>query len=169
MQRAVPTILEGSFDFFMNLLSNPSALPINLQCSLLSLLIEYIGWSPGNGKSNSIPLLMYRHLQTFINLLILSPNSEIKNQAYILARAAMLSTGAFDRNLCEIDAWFLFLPGYLRTKSPIEMQAVEVLQSLSGVVISFLGDAISTIGNNLFKHWDIVRQHISCLKGFKGN
>ncbi|KAK5833528.1 uncharacterized protein LOC108453030 isoform X2 [Gossypium arboreum] len=166
--RAVPTILEGSFDFFMNLLSNPSALPINLQCSLLSLLIEYIGWSPGNGKSNSIPLLMYRHLQTFINLLILSPNSEIKNQAYILARAAMLSTGAFDRNLCEIDAWFLFLPGYLRTKSPIEMQAVEVLQSLSGVVISFLGDAISTIGNNLFKHWDIVRQHISCLKGFKG-
>ncbi|GMI77626.1 EMBRYO DEFECTIVE 2788 [Hibiscus trionum] len=165
--RTVPTVLEGSFDFFMNLL-NSSALPIDLQCSLLSFLIEYIGCSPGNGKSNRTPLLMYRHLQTFINLLTLSPNSEIKNQAYILARAAMLSTGAFDRDLCEIDAWFLFLPGYSRTKSPIEVQTVEVLKSLSGVVISFLGDAISTIGNNLFKRWDIVRQHISCLEGFKG-
>ncbi|KAK8989349.1 hypothetical protein V6N11_063781 [Hibiscus sabdariffa] len=165
--RAVPTVLDGSFDFFMNLLSSP-ALPIDLQCSLLSLLTEYIGFPPANGKSNRIPLLMYRHLQTFMNLLTLSTNSEIKNQAYILARAAMLSTGAYDRDLCEIDAWFLFLPGYSRTKSPIEVQAVEVLQSLSGVVISFLGDAISTIGNNLFKHWDIVRQHISCLEGFKG-
>ncbi|XP_017980621.1 PREDICTED: uncharacterized protein LOC18594767 isoform X1 [Theobroma cacao] len=166
--RTVPTVLEGSFDFFMNLVNSPLALPIDLQRSLLALLIEYIGWSPGNGKSNRIPLLMYKHLHTFINLLILSPNSDIKNQAYNLARAAMLSTGAFDRNPYEIGAWFLFLPGYRRNKLSVEVQGVEVLQSLSQVVVSFLGDAISTIGNNLFKHWDIVRQYISRLKGFKG-
>ncbi|XP_022717540.1 uncharacterized protein LOC111276058 isoform X2 [Durio zibethinus] len=165
---ALPTVLEGSFDFFMNLLSSPSALPIDLQRSLLSLLIEYIGWSPANRKFNRIPLLMYKHLQMFVNLLILSPNSDIKNQAYLLARAAMLSTGAFDRNPCEIDAWFLFLPGYGRNKSSVEGHGVEVLQSLSAVVVSFLGDAISTIGNNLFKHWDIFRRYISRLKGFKG-
>ncbi|XVF18198.1 hypothetical protein REPUB_Repub11eG0001000 [Reevesia pubescens] len=166
--RAVPTLLEGSFDFFMNLLSTPSALPIDLQRSLLSLLIEYIGGSPGNRKSNRTPFLMYKHLQMFINLLTLSPNSDIKNQAYILARAAMLSTGAFDRNPCEIVAWFLFLPGYSRNKSSVEVLEVEVLQSLSAVVFSFLADAVSTIGNNLFKHWDIVRHYISRLKGFKG-
>ncbi|XWS10328.1 hypothetical protein CRYUN_Cryun39dG0066900 [Craigia yunnanensis] len=166
--RAVPTVLEGSFDFFMNILSSSSALPIDLQRSLLSLLIEYIGWSPGNGKSDRTPLLMYKHLQPFINLLILSPNCDVKNQAYILARAAMLSTGAFDRNLCEINAWFLFLPGYSNNTSSVEVQGVEVLQSLSALVVSFLGDAISTIGNNLFKHWDIVRHHISRLNGFKG-
>ncbi|WRX29039.1 Nucleolar pre-ribosomal-associated protein 1 [Theobroma cacao] len=166
--RTVPTVLEGSFDFFMNLVNSPLALPIDLQRSLLALLIEYIGWSPGNGKSNRIPLLMYKHLHTFINLLTLSPNSDIKNQAYNLARAAMLSTGAFDRNPYEIGAWFLFLPGYRRNKLSVEVQGVEVLQSLSQVVVSFLGDAISTIGNNLFKHWDIVRQYISRLKGFKG-
>ncbi|XVE52806.1 hypothetical protein DITRI_Ditri02bG0153700 [Diplodiscus trichospermus] len=166
--RVVPTVLEGSFDFFMNLLSSPSAFTIDLQRSLLSLLIEFIGWSPGNGKLNRTPLLMYKHLQTFINLLILSPNTDMKNQAYILARTAMLSTGAFDRSPGEVDAWFLFLPGYIRNKSSFEVQGVEVLQSLSAVVVSFLCDAISTIGNNLFKHWDIVRHYISRLRGFKG-
>ncbi|XVF79543.1 hypothetical protein PTKIN_Ptkin14bG0231500 [Pterospermum kingtungense] len=166
--RTIPTVLEGSFDFFMNLLSCPSVLPIDLQRSLLSFLIECIGWSPRNGKSNRTPLLMYKHLQAFLNLLILSPDGDIKNQAYILARAAMMSTGAFDRNMCEIDAWFLFLPGYSRNILSVEVQGVEVLQSLSAVVVSFLADAVSTVGNNLFKHWDIVRHYISRLKGLKG-
>ncbi|GLT56603.1 hypothetical protein SLA2020_296340 [Shorea laevis] len=166
--RAMPTILEGSFDFFMNLLSNPLALTRDLQLSLLSLLIEYIGWSSRSDNPIKTPPFMYKHLQPFIHLLIFSPNSDIRDQAYNLAGAAMLSTGAFDRNPHEIDAWFLFLLGYGRNKMSLEDNELEVLQSLSPVVISFLCDAISTVGNNLFKYWDIVRNYICGLKDFKG-
>ncbi|KAK0600723.1 hypothetical protein LWI29_017841 [Acer saccharum] len=165
--RTVPTILEGSFDFFVNLLSDPLALPTNLQSSLLSLLIEYIGCSTRNGISVKTPPQMYKHLQPFINLLIFSPIREIRDQAYSLARAAMLSTGAFDRNPYEIDAWFLFLPGHSRNKLCVEDQGLEVLQSLCRVVISFLCDAVSTVGNSLFKYWAMVEQPTSQLRGFK--
>ncbi|PON51517.1 Nucleolar pre-ribosomal-associated protein [Parasponia andersonii] len=160
--RIMPTVLEGSFDFLINLLTDPLALHTNLQHSILSLLIEYIGWSP------SAPTLMYKHLQSFMNLLIFSPINDIKNQAYDLAQAAMLSTGAFDRNHHEIGSWFLFLPGYDRRHSSFHIQGVEVLQSLCQVVISFLCDAISTVGNNLFKYWDVVKRHTCNLEGLKG-
>ncbi|KAJ7014998.1 hypothetical protein NC653_004328 [Populus alba x Populus x berolinensis] len=163
----MPTALEGSFEFFMNLLSNPLALPNNLQGSLLSLLVEYIKRSPTSGIAIRTPSLMYKQLQTFINLLIFSPIDDIKVQAYNLARAAMSSTGAFDRNLQEIDAWFFFLPGYTAVRSSFEVQGIEVLQSLSSAVISFLCDAISTIGNNLFKYWDALRNYNHSLKEFK--
>ncbi|KAK2639656.1 hypothetical protein Ddye_027451 [Dipteronia dyeriana] len=162
----VPTILEGSFDFFVNLLSDPSALPTN-KSSLLSLLIEYIGCSTRNGISVKTPPQMYKHLQPFINLLIFSPTCEMRDQAYNLSRAAMLSTGAFDRNPYEIDAWFLFLPGHSRNKLCVEDQGLEVLQSLGRVVISFLCDAVSTVGNSLFKYWALVEQHTSQLRGCK--
>lgn len=162
--RTVHNVLEGSFDFFMNFLSNPLALSAGLQRSFLSLLNEYVGWSPGSGISIRPPPLMYKHLQPFINLLILSPASDIRDLAYNLARAAMLSTGAFDRDLNEVGAWFLFLPGYSR----LLVEGVDAAQSLSSVVVSFLCDAVSTIGNNLFKYWDLVRHHVSRLKGFKG-
>ncbi|KAJ6950483.1 hypothetical protein NC651_004216 [Populus alba x Populus x berolinensis] len=164
----MPTALEGSFEFFMNLLSNPLALPNNLQGSLLSLLVEYIKRSPTSGIAIRTPSLMYKQLQTFINLLIFSPIDDIKVQAYNLARAAISSTGAFDRNLQEIDAWFFFLPGYTAVRSSFEVQGIEVLQSLSSAVISFLCDAISTIGNNLFKYWDALRNYNHSLKEFKG-
>lgn len=165
----MPTVLEGSFEFFLNLLSNSSGSPINLQFSLLSLLVEYIKWSPRSGIAISTPSVMYKHLQTFINLLIFSRTGDMKIQAYALAWAAMSSTGAFDRNLQEIIAWFLFIPGYTAVRSSIQVQGTEVLQSLSPVVISFFCDAISTIGNNLFKYWDALRNYSCCLKGFKGN
>ena len=51
----------------------------------------------------------------------------------------------------------------------MEVLGLELLQSLSPVVISFLCDAISTIGNNLFKYWEIVKQNTFHLKGAKGN
>lgn len=164
----MPTVLEGSFDFFMNLLTDPLALPTNLQCSILSLLIEYVDWPTRSGIPVRMPQLMYKHLQLFVNLLIFSPISEIKHQAYNLAQAAMLSTGAFDRNINEIGTWFLFLPGYNRNKWCIEEQGLAVLQSLSRVVISFLCDAISTVGNNVFKFWATVEHHTH-LNGFKGS
>ncbi|KAJ0045378.1 hypothetical protein Pint_04163 [Pistacia integerrima] len=166
--RMMPTVLEGSFDFFANLLSDPLAVTTNLQSSLLSLLVEYIECSPRSGLPIRAPPLMYKHLQSFINLLIFSPISEIKDHAFNLAQAAMFSTGAFDRNIHEISAWFLFLPGYSRNKCYTEEQGVVVLQSLSRVVISFLCDAISTVGNNLFKYWAIIEKHTIHLKSFKG-
>ncbi|KAK3030706.1 hypothetical protein RJ639_037203 [Escallonia herrerae] len=88
----MPTVLEGSFDFFKVLPSNPLGLPTILQQSLLSLLMEHIEWS----STRKIPIrtqpLMYRHLHAFIELLMYSRIRDIKDQAYILAEAAMLST-----------------------------------------------------------------------------
>lgn len=152
----MPTGLEGSFEFLMNLLSSPLALQNNLHRSLLSLLIEYIGWSPRNKTPIRTPPLMYKHLQTLMKLLIFSPLSDIKDQAYSLAQAAMLSTGAFDRNQHEIASWFLFIPCFDRGKSSVEVQGAGASQSLSSAVISFLSDAVSTTGKNLFKYWDNI-------------
>ncbi|KAF2287371.1 hypothetical protein GH714_039771 [Hevea brasiliensis] len=85
----MPTALEGSFDFFMNLHNNPSELPFNILYSLLPLLVEYIRWSPGSEITVRTPPLMYKHLQPFLNLLIFSPSGGIKAQAYKLTQAAM--------------------------------------------------------------------------------
>ncbi|KAF4381822.1 hypothetical protein F8388_008998 [Cannabis sativa] len=164
--RVMPTVLEGSFEFLINLLVDPLGLDTNLQHSLLSLLIEYVVWSP-TGTPVSAPPLMYKHLQSFMTLLICSPLSEVKNKACDLAQAAMLSTGAFDRNLHEIRSWFLFIPGYGRRNSDLHIPGVEVLQSMCQVVISFLCDAISTMGNNLFKYWDMVKLRTCNLEGLK--
>eukprot|EP00261_Vitis_vinifera_P031648 XP_019072891.1 PREDICTED: uncharacterized protein LOC100264016 isoform X4 [Vitis vinifera] len=166
--RIMPTVLEGSFDFFINLLGNSSVLSIDVQQSVLSLLIEYIGRSPKSEIPIRVPALMYKHLQPFIDLLIFSSTRDIREQAFYLALAAMFSTGVFDSNISELGAWFLFLPGYGRaSKSSVDTQGVEVFQSLSTAVISFFCDAVSTIGNNSFKYWDLMRLHISHLKGIK--
>ncbi|KAI3750089.1 hypothetical protein L2E82_20714 [Cichorium intybus] len=52
--------------------------------------------------------LMYKHLMHFINLVVNSPVKDIKDQAYVLAQAATLSTGAFDSNKREVNAWKQF-------------------------------------------------------------
>ncbi|CAL9226999.1 unnamed protein product [Arabidopsis halleri] len=164
--RAVPNELEGSFDVFMKFLSNSSGLPVELQRALLSLLNEYISWTPKSQSDRGparIPPLMHKHLRVFMNLLLSSPHNGVKDLAYNLAVAAMNSTGAFENNPSEIGAWFLFLPCFEKIKLPHEVQ--EAVQSMSSVVISFLCDAVSTVGNNLFKHWDIVRSSLSHLKG----
>lgn len=165
----MPFTLDKSFESFMDLLKNPLELPSNLQVSLLSLLVEYIEWCPDDEIPIRSPPMLYKHLQTFIKLLMFSPTSETRDQAYKLAVAAMFSTGAFDRNLHEIGAWFLFLPGYHRKESPINILEVEVLQSLCSIVISFLCDAVSTLGNNLVKYWDILMNYVHSLEGGKGN
>ncbi|KAF6168052.1 hypothetical protein GIB67_011437 [Kingdonia uniflora] len=166
--RTLPTIVEGSFDFFEILPEDPFTLSISQQQSLLSLLIEYIRWSPEiNDSSTRPPDLMYKHLRSLIKLLIYSPVKGIQDQAYILTRAAMLSTGGFDRNLLEIDVWLLFLPGYRREMFYVEGQSVEVFRDLSAAVISFLCDTVSIVGNNLYKYLDNLRVHISNLKEVK--
>lgn len=78
VQRTMPGVLDGSFEFFKFLPSNPLALPTILQQSLLSLLLELIGWSPKCKIAVRIPPMMYKHLQPFINLLLYSPIRDIR-------------------------------------------------------------------------------------------
>ncbi|KAI4306089.1 hypothetical protein L6164_029398 [Bauhinia variegata] len=167
-RRIIPHLLDGSFEFFTGLLNNPLELPINLQASLLSLLMEYIEWYPNSEIPRRTPLTLYKHLQPFIKLLIFSSVNGIRDQAYRLSKAAMFSTCAFDKNFQEIGAWLLFLPGYHRKISSVNGFEMEVLQSLCPNVISFLCDAISTVGNNLVKHWDVLKHYLHLLKGVKG-
>ncbi|XP_052200530.1 uncharacterized protein LOC127806944 isoform X2 [Diospyros lotus] len=165
--RVMPSALEGSFDFFKVLPGNPLVLPTILQHSLLSLLIEVIGWSSKGKFPFRTPGLIFKHLQQFINLLLCSPFKDIKGQAHILAEAAMLSTGAFDKNPREIGVWFLFLPGYSIDKSSVGEEGIEVLKNLFSVTVTFLCEAVSTTGNNLFKYWDLLRYHTYHLKGIE--
>ncbi|KVI09717.1 Nucleolar pre-ribosomal-associated protein 1, N-terminal [Cynara cardunculus var. scolymus] len=105
--RTMPSVVEGSFDFFKVLPNNALSLPTVLQQSLLSLLVEHIGGSSKQDIPIRYPPLMYKHLMHFINFVVNSPVKDIKDQAYVLARAAMLSSGAFDNNAREIDGWLI--------------------------------------------------------------
>ncbi|CAG7887774.1 unnamed protein product [Brassica rapa] len=166
--RTVPNVLEGSFDVFMKFLPNQrsSWLPAELQRAVLSFLNEYISWKP-RSQSESVPTrmppLMYMQLEVFVNLFLFSSDDDVKDLAYNLAVVAMSSTGAFDKNPSEIGAWFRFLQGFGNTKGPLKVQ--EAVQSTSAVVISFLYDAVRTVGKNMFKYLDIIRSSLSHLKG----
>lgn len=156
--RTMPSVLEGSFDFFKVLPANALSLPSILLQSLLSLLVEHIGCSSKKDIPMKCPPLMYKHLMHFINLVVNASVKDIKDQAYVLAQAAMLSTGAFDSNKREVNAWLLFLPGF---------NTMETVQNFSSVVNSFFCDVVSTVGNNLFKYWDLLRSRIHQLETTK--
>ncbi|KAG1370126.1 hypothetical protein COCNU_15G004920 [Cocos nucifera] len=166
-QRTMPVAFEGSFDFFKILPINPLSLSTDQQQSLLSLLVEFVGQSPGSNGSARTPDLIYKHLQPLIDVLIYSQEKTVKSQAYVLARAAMISTGAFDQNFLEIDVWLFFLPGYNIRKYSVESQGAEMFHDLSSVVISFLCDSVSTVGNNLYKYLDHMQKLISRLDDSK--
>ncbi|XXG86023.1 hypothetical protein AAC387_Pa11g1011 [Persea americana] len=165
--RTMPFGLEGSFDIFKMLPSNPLIIPVSQQQSLLSLLMVYIGQSCGSRFPVRGPELMYKHLQPIVDLFIHSSIKGVQDQAYVLAKTAMFSTGAFDGNPSEIDVWFSFLPGYSRDKSSLESEGSEVFRDLSRVVISFFCDAVSTMGNNLYKYLDNMRSLSSKLQGIE--
>ncbi|XP_051120016.1 uncharacterized protein LOC127243852 [Andrographis paniculata] len=160
--RTIPMAMEGLVDLFKFLPNNPLALPTILQQSLLKLLNEHV-----NQFSGRMPAQMYKHLDSFVTLLICSSVREIKEQAYKLARAAMLSSGAFDNSTGEICAWFFFIPGYSGTRVFFEEQEVESVEKLSSIIISFLCHAISTIGNNLYRYMDSLRHYIYDKDGGK--
>lgn len=162
LQRSVPNVPKGLFDVFMKFLSSSSSMPAELQRALLSLLNEYIFWRPKSQFERvprKIPPLMFKHLHVFINLLLFSSHNEVKVLSYNLARVSMSSTGAFDINPSEIEAWFLFLPIVGKIKLPLKAQ------SISSFVISFLCDAVTAVGNTLFQQCAIVRSSLSHLKG----
>lgn len=168
LQHILPDALESSFDFFVDFLSNASSLPNYFLQSLMSLLVQYTAESTGTkAESKTLPL-MYKHLQMFTNLMIFSPDIGIRKQAYAMAQSALLSTGAFDNNLSEIQVWFLFMPGFCRGESLSDNKEIKVLHNFTSVVSSFLCDAISTVGNNLFKHWDHLRRQIDRIGDVKG-
>ncbi|KAF1894608.1 hypothetical protein Lal_00031428 [Lupinus albus] len=148
-RRTMPFTLDKSIESFMDLLKNPLELTSNLQVSLLSLLMEYVEWCPDNEIPIRTPPMFYKHLQTFIKLLMFSPVNGVRDQAYRLAMAAMFSTG------------------YHRKESPINILDVKALQSLCSIVISFLCDAVSALGNNLVRYWDILMNRVHCLEGGK--
>lgn len=164
----MPMAMEGSVDFLKLIPNNPLALPTILQQSLLQLLNEYVGRFSKDATPITNPPQMYRHLHPFLVLLVGSPVEEIKEQAYALAKAAILSTGAFDKNVKEICAWFFFIPGY-NTDHILGDLDVQIFQELSSVIVSFLCDAVSTTGNNLYKYMESLKHYIYEAEGSKSN
>ncbi|CAI8619493.1 unnamed protein product [Vicia faba] len=165
--RTLPSTLDHSFDSFKALLKNPLELTSHLQVSLLSLLVEFIQWCPENEIPIRTPAMLYKYLQPFTTLFMFSPIKKARNLAYRLAVAAMFSTGAFDGNFHEIHSWFLFLPGFQWEQSPVNILEVDVLHNLTLFVITFLCDAVSTIGNSLVKYWNILKNRIHSSEGDK--
>ncbi|XP_078175760.1 ribosome 60S biogenesis amino-terminal protein isoform X3 [Carex rostrata] len=140
--RALPASFDGTFDFIRIIPSDPSTLSNCETASLLPLLTEYV--LPG-GDFERVPESMYKHLQPLISIFLYSKGKHIRDQAYQLIRAAMISTGAFEGNLWEVDCWLVF----------------EQFFEVSSVVIPFLCDAVSTVGNSLYKYMDQMRNLIS--------
>ncbi|XP_023639916.1 uncharacterized protein LOC17890382 isoform X2 [Capsella rubella] len=160
--RSMPNVPDGLFSVFMKYLSSSSSLPAELQRALLSLLNEYISWRPKSQSERvprKMPPLMCKHLDLFIKLFLFSEHDEVKVLSYNLARVSMSRTGAFDVNASEIEAWFRFLPSVGKIKQPLKVQ------SISSVVISFLCDAVTTVGNHLVTQWNIVRSSFSHSNG----
>lgn len=168
LQRAVPLAVEGSFDFFKLLPVDPSSLSTCQLESLLSLLHECIQQAPGGRISARAPKFLYKHLQRLINILLYSHVKGIREEAYVLARSAMISTGAFDQNVSEIDVWLSSLTGYCMKSHIADGEGAEVIHCLSNNVSSFLCDAVSTVGNNLYKYLDQMRELISKLENVNG-
>jgi len=168
LQRTVPLAIEGSFDFFKILPADPSSLSTYQLESLLSLLLECIQQAPGGTITARAPKFMYKHLQRIINILISSHVKGIQEQAYVLARAAMISSGAFEQNFSEVDAWLFSLTGYCMKSYTADSKGAGTTHDLPVVISSFLSDAVSTIGNNLFKYLDQMRELISRLENVNG-
>ncbi|KAL6494242.1 hypothetical protein OROGR_031042 [Orobanche gracilis] len=163
--RTLPTAVGGLFDLFRFLPNNPLVLPTILQQSLLQLLNEHVSQFSKGATPMRTPPQMYKHLHPFIVLLMCSRVRHIKEQAYALAKAAMLSTGAFDSNTKEICAWFLFISGPNGDHVYVEGLEEEIFQKLSSIVVSFLCDAVSTIGNNLYKYMQLLKHYIYDSEG----
>ncbi|KAL8159958.1 LOW QUALITY PROTEIN: hypothetical protein V2J09_001495, partial [Rumex salicifolius] len=161
---ALHSVIDVSYDIFKIVPGNLVELPSDLLRSLLPLLLEHIGWPSKFGSSGFIPPI-YKHLQSFVKLLLYASNEDIKQQGCLLAQAALLSTGAFDVNPLDIRAWFLFIPGY--AGEFVADPNVKLLQKLSQPVISFLCNAVSTVGNRLLKYWNDIKSYTCNLKDGK--
>ncbi|CAI9091124.1 OLC1v1026064C1 [Oldenlandia corymbosa var. corymbosa] len=161
--RALPSATAGSFDFFKFLSRKLLESPTIVQRSLLSLLVDQVVEIRQHDISFKTPPEMYKHLDSFINLVMYSPRRDIKDWAYTLAQAAMFSTGAFDINPGEISTWLLFIPGCNRDYIHVHDKDVEMFQRLA----EFLREAVSKVdcGNNLFRYLDHLRGFVNNVGG----
>uniref|UniRef100_A0A0D9W9S3 Nucleolar pre-ribosomal-associated protein 1 N-terminal domain-containing protein n=1 Tax=Leersia perrieri TaxID=77586 RepID=A0A0D9W9S3_9ORYZ len=166
--RIMPSSFDGSFDFFRVIPPNPLDLSKDAQQSLLSLLVEYSGQSDGHWCPEKVPESMYKYLQPLIDIMLHAQVESVRDKAYTLVKAAMASSGAFDQNSAEIDVWLAFLPGYEDKGCKREGLGVEASNRLSHIVILFLCDAISVVGNNLYKYQEHMLKLISKSNHFKG-
>uniref|UniRef100_A0ACD5ZGX9 Uncharacterized protein n=1 Tax=Avena sativa TaxID=4498 RepID=A0ACD5ZGX9_AVESA len=166
--RVMPSSFDGSFDFFKVIPPNLLELSKDEQQCLLSLLVEYSGQFEGHWNPERVPESMYKHLQPLIDIMLHSQVKSIRDEAYILVKAALASSGAFDQNFEEIDAWLVFLPGYEAKWCVRESVGVSSSNKLSHLVIPFLCDAVSVVGNNLYKYQEHMRKFISKSGQFEG-
>lgn len=165
--KTMPNMLEGLFDFFKILPINLLSLPNMLQKTLLSLLQEHVGWSSKCEIATRVHSQLYKYLLPFLDLLMFSPNTDIKDQAYILAKTSMYSTGAFDKNPKEICSWFFFIPGYSKDNMLGGAVGCDIYRKLSSPVLLFLRDAVIESGNKLFYYLDLLKSSLSCIPGTK--
>uniref|UniRef100_J3M1K9 Nucleolar pre-ribosomal-associated protein 1 N-terminal domain-containing protein n=1 Tax=Oryza brachyantha TaxID=4533 RepID=J3M1K9_ORYBR len=166
--RVMPSSFDGSFDFFRVIPPNPLNLSKDEQQSLISLLVECSGQPDGLWCPEKVPESMYKYLQPLIDIMLHSQVRSIRDKAYILVKAAMASSGAFDQNFEEIDVWLAFLPGYKAKGCEREGLGAEASNRLSHIVVPFLCDAISVVGNNLYKYQEHIRKLISKSNHFEG-
>lgn len=164
----MPSSFDGSFDFFRVIPPNLLDLSKDEQQSLLSLLIEYSGQCEGRWDPDSVPQSMFKHWKPLIDIMLHSQVKSIRDQAYILVKAALASSGAFDQNFAEIDAWLVFLPGYEAKWCVRKSLGVGASNKLSHIVTPFLCDTISVVGNNLYKYHEHMRNLISKSGQFEG-
>ncbi|KAL9232151.1 hypothetical protein vseg_007290 [Gypsophila vaccaria] len=165
--RTLVDVLEVSYDVLKILPTDPLELPSILVQSLLSMLIEHFGCSTEYDLSRTMLPPIYKHLQSLLVLFLHSPIKDVRLKAYTLAKAALMSIGAFDHSSWEIGSWFLFLPGNIGPDDCCRYVESKSFQSLSTPVVSFLCDAVSTVGNNLVKYWEILKCQHSILKAGK--
>ncbi|KAK9706771.1 hypothetical protein RND81_07G150600 [Saponaria officinalis] len=164
--RTLIDVSEVSYDVLKILPTDPLEFPSILVQSLLSMLIEHFGCSTELDLTHTMLPPVYKHLQSLLVLFLHSPIKDIRQKAYTLAKAALKSTGAFDHNSSEIGSWLLFLPGNIGPDDCCRYMGSKSLQSFSTPAVSFLCDAVSTVGNNLVKYWDILKcQHSNLESG----
>jgi nucleolar pre-ribosomal-associated protein 1 len=72
----------------------------------------------------------------------------------------MASSDVFDLDFAEIDALLFFLTGYQDKRCLNENTGVGASIRFSRIVIPFLCDAISVVGNNLYKYQEHTRKLI---------
>ncbi|GJN26397.1 hypothetical protein PR202_gb14324 [Eleusine coracana subsp. coracana] len=154
--RVMPSSFDGSFDFFRVIPPNPLDLSKEEQQSLLSLLLEYSGQSEGCWDPERVPESMYKHLQPLIYIMLHSQIKSTRDQAYILVKAAMASSGAFDLNFAEIDAWLLDSESgsmKLHEKAMISLYVCNTIHLIlqSQVDVQLLRDLIGAVLNERFE------------------
>ncbi|KAH7429976.1 hypothetical protein KP509_09G076400 [Ceratopteris richardii] len=94
---------------------------------------------------------MFRHLKPILKFTLGSKSGGVKHHAQILANRAMCSSGAFEINKAEVGIW---------------LQLVPLSDS---VVLSFLCDAVDTVGRNMDKYMETLSEILQSTSQIDNN